>query len=213
MKSVLAFYLSMAMASSFVSLLYSFVWSSTLWYFSKHRSPLQRELSVVGVSPSSAFFPSWSLDFNTHSYSINLMPSPYNEILYINIIHSHFCYYCNLFHLFIYEALKYNRCRTSVEICHDAQEMLRVLCALPFPVCAGPAHPLMFTVLVQSYSHSSLTSSLTVSELWWHWPQEISCWSRHRGLVLSGIHPDCLEHLFGSSWPPSNSLSSHVSAL
>lgn len=39
---------------------------------------------------------------------------------------------------------------------------------MPFPVCAGPAHPVMFTVAVQS-----LTSSLLSVRCLW--PQESSC--------------------------------------
>lgn len=55
-----------------------------------------------------------------------------------------------------------------------------------------------------SLLHGSLTPSLTNSEVWWCWPQETSCRSRHRSLALPGIvYPYCLEHLLRSSWQPS----------
>lgn len=139
-----------------------FCFSSTFFCLIKYLLILQptsftfkNRAICMGVSPISLFFPADHWIPILILILLILCLSPYNAILHINTIHSHFCYYCNLFHLFIYESLKYNGRRTSVEICHDAQEMLRVLCALPFPVCAGPVHPLMFAAFVQSYARLS----------------------------------------------------------
>lgn len=158
----------------------------------------------MGVSPSSAFFsPADHWIPILILILLILCLSPYNEILHINTIHSHFCYYCNLFHLFIYESLKYNGRHSSVEICHNAQGSGDA----PSPLCTA-----ISCVCRPSPSTDVYTfSPVLFTALWLHPLPLVSCGSTdpRRSLAEVAIEAWCSLAFILTAWNTFSGLAGH----